>query len=280
MAKILVTHFSPDLDAVSGIWLIKKYIPDWHDAELRFVPAGETLNGHKVDSNPDILHIDTGLGQLDHHQTDKLVSAASLCLKKVLKEGREISKLEEKALERLVQVVTEVDHARDISWPEPDNDRYNFFLERIISGLVSLNPGKDEEAVKFGSQSLEAILKVLKDKIRASQVLENGQEFETKWGGAVAVETEHAEVKTLAQNMGYSLIVRKRPKSGHLSIYARWDRGVDLTPIYEQVRSLDSQATWFLHPSKCLLLNGSTKNPKMVASKLSLEEIIGILQGT
>src|SRR5216683_3047798 len=85
--KIIVTHASPDWDAITSVWLIKKYLSGWQDAAVEFVPAGERLKnyelyppGHKritnYGDNPiekigddEVIHVDTGLGPLDHHQT-------------------------------------------------------------------------------------------------------------------------------------------------------------------------------------------------------------------
>ena len=41
--KIIVTHASPDWDAITSIWLLKRFLPGWNTAEIRFVPAGERL---------------------------------------------------------------------------------------------------------------------------------------------------------------------------------------------------------------------------------------------
>ena len=42
--KIIVTHAAPDLDAVTSVWLIKRFLQGWNEAEVRFVPAGQRLN--------------------------------------------------------------------------------------------------------------------------------------------------------------------------------------------------------------------------------------------
>jgi len=39
--KIIVTHMSPDWDAITSVWLLKKYLMGWQEAEVRFVPAGQ-----------------------------------------------------------------------------------------------------------------------------------------------------------------------------------------------------------------------------------------------
>ena len=37
---------SPDLDAIGSVWVIKKFLPGWKDADVEFVPAG--LRSEKV----------------------------------------------------------------------------------------------------------------------------------------------------------------------------------------------------------------------------------------
>lgn len=86
MRKI-VTHKASDLDAVTSTWLIKRFLPGWENAEIAFVPAGSKLAGsytrkgeiiETVDGD-EVIHVDTGMGPLDHHQTqDNNVCATSL----------------------------------------------------------------------------------------------------------------------------------------------------------------------------------------------------------
>src|SRR3989344_296605 len=84
--KIIVTHIAPDVDAITSVWLIKRFLADWHEAQVQFVPAGKTLNNDMVDSQPDILHVDTGMGILDHHQTDEDTCAAKRCLEYIIRQ--------------------------------------------------------------------------------------------------------------------------------------------------------------------------------------------------
>jgi len=46
--KIIVTHISPDWDAISSVWLLKKYLAGWQEAEVRFVPAGQRVGELKT----------------------------------------------------------------------------------------------------------------------------------------------------------------------------------------------------------------------------------------
>jgi len=92
--------------------------------------------------------------------------------------------------------------------------------------------------------------------------------------------------------MGYVLTVRKDPATGSVRVKARPRRRtngkfpegvfenveVDLTPVYEKLKKMDPDATWFLHISKRMLLNGSSKNPNMKGSKITLDEVVEVLQ--
>mgnify|MGYP001568014235 CR=1 FL=1 len=78
--KLIVTHFSPDLDAVTSVWLIKRFFKNWEKAEVKFVAAGKTWENQPVDTDEEIIHVDTGLGKFDHHNTDDDTCAAALVL--------------------------------------------------------------------------------------------------------------------------------------------------------------------------------------------------------
>jgi hypothetical protein len=115
------------------------------------------------------------------------------------------------------------------------------------------------------------------------EIKEKGIEFNTKWGKGLGLESLNDSVVKLAQLMGYVVVIRKDPRKGYLRIKAKpnkndQEKGVDLTLACEKLSKMDPQATWFLHVSKKMLLNGSTKNPKMKPTKLSLNDIIGVLK--
>ena len=83
--------------------------------------------------------------------------------------------------------------------------------------------------------------------------------------------------------MGYTIVIRKDPRKGYVRIKALpangKEKGADLTLMYEKLKKVDTQATWFLHVSKKMLLNGTPKNPKMIPTKLSLNDIIKVVEG-
>jgi hypothetical protein len=275
VVKKIVTHINPDLDAVASVWLLKRFLPGWEEAEIDFVAVTKIAN---VDSDPNVLYVDIGLGKLDHHQTGKFLSAAQLCFNFIKKSrrGKKLSPLDEEVLKRVVKVVTEVDNARDLSWQEVKQDRYKFYLHTLISGIRGL-AGSDPEAMSFGLKALDAVILNLKNKIRAEEELKEGIKFETPWGQAVALESGNEEVLWEGETQGFCLVVRKDSETGAVRIYARFDKGVDLTKAYNEFKKQDPEADWFLHASKKLLLNQASVNPDMRPTKLKLEQIVKVL---
>lgn len=276
--KKVITHINPDLDAVASVWLIKRFLPGWGKAEIVFHTIGKTLDGQPADSDPDILYVDTAGGKLDHHQTGEFLSAAKLCFDyvKEKRKGEEISPLDEQALEEMVAVVTQVDNAGELEWPEVSQARFSFYLHNLIKGIRGL-AGSDQEAMGFGLKALDAVLNEIKNRQRAEEEITKGIELETQWGKALGAVSGNQQIIWEGEKKGYCLVVRKDPETGAVRIYARPDSQVDLTEAYNKFRKMDPESEWFLHATKRLLLNES-RSRKMKPTKLSLEEIIGVLK--
>lgn len=304
MSKIIVTHNSPDLDAVSSSWLIKRFLPGWEDAEVVTVPAGSRLNTAHASEDviehldgKEVIHVDTGMGPLDHHQTqDNNTCAAERAFQYVLGKSEELKKNKHKAeaLRRLVNYVIDDDHFQEVFYPDPTADIYEFSLVSLISGIKNQYPKDDATCLRFGFDLLDVAIHRFESRMWAEEeIKEKGIQFNTKWGKGLAIETLNDEVLKLGQLMGNVITVRKDPKSGTVRIKARPERRisdgekgrseykdieVDLTPVHEKLKKLDPEATWYLHVSKRMLLNGSAKNPTMRGSKLTLPEVVEVLQ--
>jgi hypothetical protein len=276
--KTIVTHLNPDLDAIFSIWLIKRFLPGWDKAEVKFVPAGRTLDGGLPDDKPEILHVDTGLGKFDHHQTKKFICASDLVWGEIIKENIKIKDWQKEAIERILVVVREIDHARFLAWPQPDSDRWDFSLYQVFGGLVGNLKDKPEKILEYSFPMIDGLFRIFGEKIEAEEIIENGLNFKTKWGKGIAFETDNSEANYLALKKGYAIVIKKRPKTGHLGIYGNWQKGVKLYKIYLKLEKKDPRADWFYHKSGCMVLNGSTSNPKMKPTKLKLEEIVKTLR--
>lgn len=294
--KFIVAHTAPDMDAITSVWLLKKFLGGWDKAEVKFVPAGDRLlplpKGQSFDyaieqkGKDEYIHVDTGLGPLDHHQTsNKDVSAASLTfdyVKGALLENK-INSEKLEALERIIKYVVNIDHFQEVFRADPMEDYHDFSIVNILDGLKLEKPSEDLYYVEFISQCLDALLHDFENKIWAErEIKDNSIQFHTKWGKGLGLESINDSVIKLAQIMGYVVVVRRDPRKGYVRIKARPNegnkKGVDLTLAYEKLSKMDPSATWFLHVSKKMLLNGTPKNPKMKPTKLKLGDIIEVLK--
>ncbi len=264
-------HIGPDLDAAAAAWLIKQFVPGWEDALLQFVPAGKTLNDAPPDGNPEIIHVDTGFGKFDHHQSDVDTCAALLVYESLGKK--------DEALERLLRVVNDIDHFRECFFPNPTADFWDICLPSIIDGWRLLYADNPIKLVDLIMTSLDGAYKMFQNKVWAErEIREKANLFDTRWGKGFGIETLNDEVVHYGQKMGYVIVIRKDPKKGYLRIKAVPKAEIDLTPLYEALKKEDPTATWFLHASRHMILNGSTKNPEMKPTTLSLLKIIEIVK--
>jgi hypothetical protein len=271
--KIIVTHIFPDLDAIASAWLLVRFHPDFSQTGLEFVPAGATYQNQTVDSDPTVVHVDTGLGRFDHHQLSAKTSAAARVLAD-LKRQKLISQKYQAALERLVSLVTEVDNFADCFWPQAAADYYDLGLPELLNNLKISGRLNDKELVYQGMILLDAALTGFLIKIKAEAEIAAGRQFLCRWGKAVAVVSKHSLVSKLAQKLGYALVIRKEPQTGFVSVKSQPKPAIDLQPIYLKLKAADPNASWFFHQGKHIIVNGSRHNPRAKPTNLSLEEVI------
>lgn len=278
--KTIVTHHAPDLDAIGAVWLLKRFdAQHYADAHVFFVDPGKTLTEQEAQEKKiafdQVTHVDTGLGEFDHHQPDRGsrdICATSLVYDHVCKIHPELK--DDTALKTLVSFVTEIDHFGEIYWPEAGDTRYVFMLHEILRGIEFTDPHDDDSQMAYGLKSLDYVYVVLEQRIKAEKILqERAEELEIKDGKALLVETHNDDTLKVAQKKGFILVVRKDPTSGAVRIKARPEAPFDLKPLSEKIIPADPYATWFYHPSGKMLLNGSKKQRSQQPSSLTLGQI-------
>lgn len=275
--KLIVTHIFPDLDAITAVWLISRFDPDWFQAEFEFVASGSTYKGEAVDSDPQVVHVDTGMGRFDHHQLKERTCAAELVFN-YLKQEKKISLKYQSGLERLIKIVNQVDQFEDFFWDDPANDRYDFCLHHLFDHLKLSGKLNDKELIAQGRLLLDAVLFGLRQKIKTEEEIKKGIEFETIWGKSLGIESKFSGAAKLAQKQGYGLVIRKEPETGFVAVKCQPRPELDLTQAFEVLKQADANANWYFHQSKHIILNGSRHNPAVKPSRLSLEELIDIFK--
>lgn len=286
--KLIVTHHAPDLDAITSVWLLKRFDGQrYASARVAFVNPGETISLEVAEKEyacqlHEVTHVDTGLGEFDHHQAEKAsrdICAATLVFDYLKKIRPEID--QDQALVALVAVVLEVDHFGEVYWPEAKETRFVLSLHQLIHGHESIDPHDDDSQLHFGMRALDCAYAEMTNRLKAEEIIQSkGIDFAIKVGTCLGVETQNDETIKLAQLQGYVLAVRKDAEYGHIRIKVRPDADLKLDRLYQEILAVDPKATWFYHQSGKMLLNGSIKHRNQTASSLSLQQMIDLIQKT
>lgn len=283
--KLIVTHHSPDLDAVTSVWLLKRFdSQNFADAQLAFVNPGESLSENEAvalgfEAN-EITHVDTGMGEFDHHQpnqTDQTICAASLVYDYLIKIHPELKN--DEALKIIVEFVTEIDHFKEIFWPNANDTKYNFMIHELIKGMEAFDPHNDDSQLHFGMTCLDCAYANLTQHVKAEQIIsKKGVVFKIKAGTAMSLDTRNDATIKMAQKMGHVLVVRKDTNQGNIRIKARPDADINLKALYEKIKQVDDAGTWFYHPSGKMLINGSRKHHNQTPSPLTLHQVEAMIK--
>jgi len=282
--KLIVTHHAPDLDAIAAVWLFKRFDSQTYaDAKVAFVSPGEKISEYDRAqlhfNEEEVTHVDTGLGEFDHHQAERAREkncAASLIFDHLSQLHPEL--IQDQALKTIINFAIEIDHFQEIYWPNPSDERYKFMIHELISGLEKLEYHDNDSMLHFGMTCLDAAYQNLKDHFKAISILEERKIiFTINAGQVLAIATNNDQTIKLAQKQGYVIAVRKDPDEGHMRIKARPDSKIDLRPLYDKILELDHEGDWFYHQGGKMLLNGSGKS-QQVPTPLSLEKIIELIK--
>jgi len=276
--KIIVTHIFPDLDAIGAVWMLQRFDSEWGKAEVKFVASGLTYEEKEVDSDPSVLHVDTGMGRFDHHQELEEKTCATELVFNYLKSENKLPKKYLKGAERLVQLIKQVDLFEDYDYPDPAGDIYDVMISSLLNYLKLSGRLNDKELLYQGMTLLDAALFGLVQKVKAEEEINKGVEFNSVWGKCLGLEVQMGGLAKLGLKKGFDLVVIKEPDTGFVSIKSAPKEELDLTRAYEELQKKDSRADWFFHASKHIILNGSRHNPKVKPSTLSLVELIEILK--
>jgi len=262
--SVIVAHLAPDLDCIAAIWIFKRF-GGCSDVQLQFVPAGTTLNNLPVDSDPHVVHVDTGLGRFDHHQRHvRTLSAAELVRRTVAPH--------DPILERVVKQVTLIDNAISV-------DRQGCDMGRLADSFNLLYEHEPARVVELMMPNLDAWYA---HELRQQQISEsyvNRIEFQSPWGRGMAMQSQFGGSASLAYRAGAVVYVYREELHGWTGVAAQARSSVNLTSLYERLRSVDAHADWYLHPSKRLLLCGTAKAPVQHTSSLSLRALVDVIEG-
>lgn len=268
--KKIISHTHPHLDEVCAAWLFKKYLPEFKDAEIGFIPIDE--KGGRCPDDPDAVCVGVGRGRFDEHKGDIGECAASLVFAHIKECGVKFEPLELRALEKLVNWVRlgDTGQLNKIEWHD--------FTVAVILNSQCIASGHDQASVmRLGFSILDALLESQKNAARLEADWPKRVEFESDFGRAVALITSAREADSYAFSHGFDVAVYINEERTYHNIRAAADSRVDLAPIYAKIVQVEPAAGWFLHHSKKMIICGGELTGYAKRSKLTLEWIIDLL---
>ncbi len=258
--KTLVTHINPHLDDICGIWLLKKFNPEFKVAKVEFISASH--KGEK--ETEDRIFVGTGGGKFDEHKEGLDSCAGTLVYESLEKEGLIPEGSTKQALEKLINWNFLIDTGRGSDTQFNEFSVQSFIRTKDNSSETSL------KSVGLGEEILDRILEVLKRKEQSIIDWEKAVEFETRLGKGFAVISQTVD-REFCREQGGDLYLMYDPKYKSVQFFSP---KVDIEAIYNKVKQLDSEADWFLHQSHHMVICGSSSAPESKSTKLSFEELV------
>ena len=112
----------------------------------------------------------------------------------------------------------------------------------------------------------------------AAKEINDGEIFDSVYGKGIAFNSENSKLRRLVYKKGYDIFLFKDQKTGYAGFKADGYSDINFSNLYYRIKEIEPDADWFLHSSKQLLLCGSSKAPQKKLTKLSLNQLVEIIQ--
>jgi hypothetical protein len=277
----LVTHERPDTDAYLCLWAAARFVVKTNDFIAAFVRAGEQLTPEDMEGFR-VLHMDTGLGDLDQHgkQLGRTSSFELFCKAHGL--------MEDGALEPLIELSRATDNVEEVS---PTDIHY------VFKGLAYhyTDPATKETdwsgATTFAFTILDILYGQAKNNRNAVEDFKRlGKMITLDNGLKVASIFHQPRLRNAAYQAGADVVVWTEDQKGafkgkfQVGIQTNRNSSVTIRSVisgiriaeatrrglgYEQTKDHDFTAigkddlfgSWYLHDSEKLIVCGSRAHP-------------------
>jgi hypothetical protein len=268
--KKLVTHIRPHLDDICALWLLKRLLPEAKDAEISFVPTNE--RGGDVVDEAEVLYVGVGRGRFDEHKGDIGQCATSLVFA-YLKEKSVVPEAESRAWAKIVDWVLLEDTGKLNSMANR-----SFSIPAIIEGHFDRVNRDSADVTSLVFTILDDLLLMQKNEVIVEDAWAKRVEFDSRFGRAAAVSAKARQLDAYAYSHGVPLILIVDPALTYHTFRADAASDIDLTSVWEKLKEIDAEASWYFHHSKKMLICGGDHAPYAVPSKLTLEGMIALVK--
>ncbi|KPJ84937.1 hypothetical protein AMJ57_05000 [Parcubacteria bacterium SG8_24] len=264
----ILTHLRPHLDDVCGIWLLRRYLPGSRDASIGFISTNE-----KVDqTDEDTIHVGVGRGRFDEHKGDQGSCAASLVLA-FLEQEVGLPDGDRPALRRLVDWVLKEDTGQLNTMPHRE-----FSVPVILKSYYEIRENDSLAVTELGFEILDALFAAQRSLVELEEDWKKRIEFDSSYGRGVGLVTDAREVDSYAYSRGFDLVVYANAAGTYHNVKARTGSGIDLIALRDKLKEREPEAGWYFHHSGLMLICGGLLAPDVKPSRLTVEEIVGLIK--
>lgn len=284
-----VTHTSPDLDAIGYLWLLKRYIPVFVDAEIKLMPFSQIDQKILIaaDSVGDMGgEYDPLDWRFDHHHLPGAESTDT-CATKMLWKYLLYLEIDVVHLKPLVEVI----HAGDLAKTDPCGIHVAFWGARLRKNQVTGQRLTDIEMIAIGFELLDRVAAWLKHKAEKQVELDEKTIWKSDDNLVCAIQNGSASLSFAAYEEGARIVVFEgepfETKEG-----TSYPMGVSRAPGWNEphLGDLVSLATpfptfamqqefdlWFKHNGGFFAGRGSSKAPCYKKPQVKLIELAQII---
>lgn len=279
----IVLYTGADFDALFASWLFVRNVDFAKYAKFDFVKIGETWKNQPVDSDPAVVHIDTGGGKFDHHG-GKAKSATRIMVAELKLEN-------EPALKKLLNLIEAYENADKMEFYAPSQLITGWYYLHRTNPKIVLERAFEVFDILYGQEKQRIDIEAQSDKVTW---------VEAK-GEKIAVLDEIANLRDWCFENGAAVVVWKNTNNGtpYYGIQVSRNSEISLDKAVASLRKTEAEVRkvdlkddnieaieeledlpgWYLHHSKKLILCGSRKKPlkKHEVSQLDFRQIIEVV---
>jgi len=300
----ILTHERPHLDEIAAIWLLRRFgdsrFPGVSQAEVSFTTvwklAESGLSADEYERNG-VLLLGVGGGRFDEHPTLEQGRKADDCATTLV--ARELGVNDDPTLTKILRFV----YAADVL-----GNSSPFDVSYMVKLLHSQYPSEPQRVMDWALFAIEAryqeqvrFFTVVKPEFDAKAKVEEVQVGQRRLR-MVTIESDEDGIHKYARSEygARAAVVIQRRSSGNVAVLASKQTGVDLKEVAKLVRMAERAAKglapledeaqllgegrvpgaeeWFYHLPGQMLLNGSLTQDDVPATRLSLEQVAGLVR--
>ena len=295
MVRAIVTHPTPDLDALLCVYLLRRFgeehFPGVSGCDLEFLsPAQiEEAGGPEALESRDRLVVDVGGGRFDNHPTGDSAGDLDASAAELVAEHLGVRDVPE--LGKLLEFGARQD-LKGESLRSRDPVDHAIALPAVLNGLNLNHPDEGAEVYARAEPVFDAIVATERSWYMALADADRAVRAEVGRAQVMAMESASKAAARAGRFAGADLLMVRYLPQGYAAFTVRRNgplRAMTLEGLAERVRRAEVEASgqvaagdlrgvgmiggWFLHQSRRILNKGSPKAPDVPPTELGLMDL-------